>query len=67
VAQQELEVSVRLNPDDPKAHYDLAVLFARIKNQQRAQEEMQIVERLKSKKSEQSTDEPKSSEPKPPE
>jgi len=47
LAQQELELSVKLNPNDAKAHYNLAVLFARLKNPERAQEEMQIVEKLK--------------------
>jgi Tfp pilus assembly protein PilF len=50
LAQQELELSVKLNPNDAKAHYNLAVLFARLKNPARAQEEMQIVEKLKSAK-----------------
>ena len=36
-----------MNPDEPKAHYQLALLFARLKDQQRAQEEMRIVEKLK--------------------
>jgi hypothetical protein len=36
-----------LNPSDTKAHYNLALLFARIKDPQRAQEEMSIVEKLK--------------------
>jgi Tfp pilus assembly protein PilF len=47
LAQQELELGVKLNPNDSKAHYDLAVLFARLKNRQRAQEEMAIAEKLK--------------------
>ena len=47
LAQQELELSVKLNPNDAKAHYNLAVLFARLKHPERAQEEMQIVEKLK--------------------
>jgi tetratricopeptide (TPR) repeat protein len=47
LAQQELELSVKLNPNDAKAHYNLAMLFARLKNPERAQEEMQIVEKLK--------------------
>jgi tetratricopeptide (TPR) repeat protein len=46
-AKQHLERAARLNPDDPKAHYHLAMLYARLKEPQRAQEEMQIVERLK--------------------
>jgi Tfp pilus assembly protein PilF len=47
-AQQELEIGARLNPDDSKAHYNLALLYTRLNDSQRAQEEMQIVERLKS-------------------
>jgi Flp pilus assembly protein TadD len=43
-----LELSVKLNPNDSKTHYHLAVLYARLKNQERAQEEMQIVEKLRS-------------------
>jgi Tfp pilus assembly protein PilF len=66
LAQQELELSVRLNPNDAKAHYNLAVLFARLKNQPRAQEEMAIVEKLKSKNPEQSSKESESSQPKSP-
>jgi Tfp pilus assembly protein PilF len=54
LAQQELELSVKLNPNDAKAHYNLALLFARLKNPKRAQEEMQIVEKLKSKRTEES-------------
>jgi len=50
LAQQELELSVKLNPDDAKAHYNLALLFARLKNPERAQEEMRIVEKLKGSK-----------------
>jgi len=46
-AKQELELGVKLNPDEPKAHYNLALLYARLKDPQRAQEEMQIVEKLK--------------------
>ena len=69
LAQQELELSVKLNPNDAKAHYNLAVLFARLKNPERAQEEMQIVEKLKNAgKVGQSKgpDAATSSEPKPP-
>jgi protein O-GlcNAc transferase len=47
LAQQELELSIKLNPNDAKAHYNLAVLFARLNNHERSQEEMRIVERLK--------------------
>ena len=36
-----------MNPEDPKAHYNLALLYARLKEPERAREEMQIVERLK--------------------
>jgi tetratricopeptide (TPR) repeat protein len=68
LAQQELELSVKLNPNDAKAHYNLAVLFARLKNQKRAQEEMQIVEKLKNAKGGQlkEPDAATSSEPRPP-
>jgi tetratricopeptide (TPR) repeat protein len=68
LAQQELELSIKLNPNDAKAHYNLAVLFARLKNPERAQEEMQIVEKLKSKSSGQSNedDAATASDPKPP-
>jgi hypothetical protein len=48
LAQQELELSVKLNPNDLKAHYNLSVLFARQRNQKRFQEELRIVEELKS-------------------
>jgi tetratricopeptide (TPR) repeat protein len=47
LAQQELELSIKLNPNDAKAHYNLAVLFARLKNPERSQEEMRILEKLK--------------------
>lgn len=50
LAQQELELSIKLNPNDAKAHYNLAVLFARLKNEKRSQEQMQIVEKLKNAK-----------------
>jgi hypothetical protein len=40
-------LGVKLNPDDSKGHYQLAVLYARLKDPKRAQAEMQIVERLK--------------------
>jgi tetratricopeptide (TPR) repeat protein len=47
-ARASLEEGVRLNPDDTKAHYNLARLYAQLKDQRRAQDEMAIVERLKS-------------------
>ena len=47
LAKAELELSVSLNPNDPRAHYNLAVLYARLKDPERAQQEMQIVEKLK--------------------
>ena len=31
---------MKLDPDEPQAHYQLALLYARLKDQQRAQEEM---------------------------
>ena len=46
-AQKELELGARLNPDDSKAHYQLPVLYARLKDPKRAQAEMAIVEKLK--------------------
>jgi Tfp pilus assembly protein PilF len=46
-AQAELELAVKLNANDIQAHYQLAVLYARLKDPQRAQQQMQIVERLK--------------------
>jgi Tfp pilus assembly protein PilF len=46
-AQQEIETGVKLNPDDSKAHYNLALLYTRLGDPHRAQEEMQIVEKLK--------------------
>jgi len=49
LAKLELELGVKLDPDEPQAHYQLALLYARLKDQQRAQEEMLIVEKLKAK------------------
>jgi len=46
-AQAELELAVKLNPNDTEAHYQLAVLYARLKDPERAQKQMQIVEALK--------------------
>jgi tetratricopeptide (TPR) repeat protein len=46
-AKQHLEDAVKLNPDEAKAHYNLAMLYARLKDPQRSKEEMEIVERLK--------------------
>ncbi len=40
---------MKLDPDEPKAHYNLALLYARLKDPVRAQEEMKIIERLKAK------------------
>ncbi len=48
-ARQELEMAVKLDPDEPKAHYNLALLYARLKEPERAAEEMRIVEGLKTK------------------
>ena len=47
-ARQELEAGVRLKPDDSKAHYNLARLYALLKEPERAKDEMAIVEKLKS-------------------
>ena len=47
LAQQELEIGVKLDPNDSKGHYNLAVLYARLKDPLRAQAEMAIVEKLK--------------------
>jgi Tfp pilus assembly protein PilF len=38
---------VKLDPNEPRAHYNLALLYARLKEPERAQEEMRIVEGLK--------------------
>jgi tetratricopeptide (TPR) repeat protein len=46
-AQAALETGARLTPDDTKAHYNLALLYARLKQPERAREEMLVVERLK--------------------
>jgi tetratricopeptide (TPR) repeat protein len=67
LAQQELELSVKLNPNDAKAHYNLALLFARLKNPERAQEEMRIVEKLKNSRQANEGAAGISPEPKPPE
>jgi Tfp pilus assembly protein PilF len=48
-ARQELETAVKLDPDEPKAHYNLALLYARLKEPARAQEEMKIIDKLKAK------------------
>ncbi|HKG78556.1 MAG TPA: tetratricopeptide repeat protein, partial [Pyrinomonadaceae bacterium] len=48
-ARQELETAVKLDPDEPTAHYNLALLYARLKDPARAQEEMRIIEKLKAK------------------
>jgi len=49
LAKEELELGAKLDPDEPQAHYQLALLYARLKDQRRAQGEMLIVEKLKSK------------------
>jgi Tfp pilus assembly protein PilF len=46
-ARQSLDLGAKLNPDDSKAHYNLALLYSRLNEPERAREEMQIVERLK--------------------
>jgi predicted Zn-dependent protease len=61
-----LQAGVKLIPDDSKAHYNLAVLYARLKDQQRAQEELSIVEKLKGKSRQPKGPETDISEPKPP-
>jgi hypothetical protein len=38
---------VKLKPDDTKAHYNLAMLYARLKDSERAQAEMRVIEKLK--------------------
>ena len=40
---------MKLDPEEPTAHYNLALLYARIKEPERAQQEMQIIEKLKAK------------------
>ena len=48
-ARAELETAVKLDPNEPKAHYNLALLYARLNDPARAQEEMKIVDSLKAK------------------
>ena len=48
-ARQELETAVKLDPDEPSGHYNLALLYARTKQPDKAQEQMRIVEDLKSR------------------
>jgi Tfp pilus assembly protein PilF len=48
-AKEELELAVKLDPEEPTAHYNLALLYARLKDTARAQQEMRIVEQLKTK------------------
>src|SRR6185436_9416516 len=48
-ARQELETAVKLDPEEPSGHYNLALLYARTKQPDKAQEQMRIVEDLKSK------------------
>ena len=50
LAKEELESSVKLDPKDPRTHYNLALLYARLKDPERAQAEMKIVEELKNAK-----------------
>ena len=46
-ARRELETAVKLDPNEPTAHYNLALLYARTKEPAKAQEQMRIVETLK--------------------
>jgi Tfp pilus assembly protein PilF len=48
-AREELETAVKLDPNEPRAHYNLALLYARLNDPARAQEEMKIVDSLKAK------------------
>jgi Flp pilus assembly protein TadD len=48
-ARQELETAVKLDPEEPSGHYNLALLYARTKQPDKAQEQMRIVEELKSR------------------
>jgi Tfp pilus assembly protein PilF len=48
-ARQELETAVKLDPEEPTAHYNLALLYSRMKEPAKAQEEMRIIEKLKAK------------------
>jgi len=48
-ARKELETAVKIDPEEPSGHYNLALLYARTKEPARAQEQMKIVEDLKSK------------------
>jgi Tfp pilus assembly protein PilF len=48
-AKQELEMAVKLDPEEPTGHYNLALLYSRLKDPARAQEQMRIVEQLKAK------------------
>jgi tetratricopeptide (TPR) repeat protein len=42
----EFQVAVRLNPDDPDAHYHLAQAYLRAGDQERGHEELQLYEKL---------------------
>jgi len=48
-ARAELETAVKLDPNEPRAHYSLALLYARLNDPVRAQEQMKIVDSLKAK------------------
>jgi tetratricopeptide (TPR) repeat protein len=43
----EFQVAIRLNPDDPDAHYHLAQAYLRTGDQARGQEELQLYEKLR--------------------
>ena len=49
-AREELEAAVQLAPDEPSGHYNLALLYARTKQPEKAEAQMRIVEDLKSKR-----------------